>query len=87
MHPAKRQCLKLLDSDLAFMQAVLAATIVGRSSASPQTVLPNPIVQAHTGRSVRFYDDLCRGKIVILNMMYTVCTEVCPPNTAALLQV
>uniref|UniRef100_UPI00286AAA98 SCO family protein n=1 Tax=Polaromonas sp. TaxID=1869339 RepID=UPI00286AAA98 len=36
---------------------------------------------------LRFYDDVLRGKIVVINMMYTVCTGICPGNTANLLQV
>ena len=34
---------------------------------------------------MRFYDDLIKGKVVIINAMYTVCTGSCPTNTASLL--
>ena len=47
-----------------------------------------PLV-THEGREVRFYDDLIRGKTVLLNMFYTVCTAeaICPLGTANLVEV
>ena len=45
---------------------------------------PDSILQTHDGRSVRFYTDLIKNKVVIINAMYTVCTGVCPLNTANL---
>ena len=49
---------------------------------------PNALLSTHDGRQVRFYDDVIKGnKIVVLNMMYTVCANICPPNTANLLRV
>ncbi|MDB5793245.1 MAG: SCO1/SenC family protein [Massilia sp.] len=49
--------------------------------------LPNVPLQTHEGRDVRFYDDLVKDRLVVLNMMYANCTNLCPPNTASLLQV
>lgn len=49
---------------------------------------PNALLRTHDGRQVRFYDDVIKGnKIVVFNMMYTVCANICPPNTANLLRV
>jgi protein SCO1 len=48
---------------------------------------PNFVVSTHDGREVRFYDDLIRGKIVAINMMYADCTGICPTMTANLLKV
>ncbi len=42
----------------------------------------NAILQTHDGKTVRFYDDLLKGKFVVINMMYTSCTGICPANTA-----
>ena len=36
------------------------------------------------GEPVRFYDDLVRGRTVIVNLMYTSCGESCPADMAAL---
>ncbi len=39
---------------------------------------PNVLLTRHEGKRVRFYDDVIAGdKIVVLNMMYTQCPEVC----------
>ena len=36
---------------------------------------PNVLLQTHDGRTVRFYEDLIKGKIVAINFMYVACTE------------
>ena len=36
---------------------------------------PNVVLRTHEGRNVRFYDDLLKGKIVLINFMYATCTE------------
>lgn len=41
----------------------------------------NVEVQGHDGRTYRFYDDLLRGKIVLINFFYTECDEFCPLAT------
>jgi protein SCO1/2 len=48
---------------------------------------PNVALHAHDGRRVRFYDDLLKGKTVLVNFMYTVCRGVCPEVTTNLLEV
>ncbi len=64
-------------------QAMTAGTppLAGRNR------FPNPIVLTHEGRQVRFYDDLVQGRIVLLNMMYAQCSNICPPMTSNLLNV
>ena len=49
--------------------------------------IPNVVLETHTGRKVRFYDDLLRDKLVVINMMYAGCTSTCPPTTHNLLRV
>lgn len=48
---------------------------------------PNTVLTTHEGKTVRFYDDLVRGKVVAINMMYTECKGICPKMTANLRQV
>ena len=45
---------------------------------------PNVELVTHEGKRVRFYDDLLKGRIVVLNLMYATCTDVCPTVTAHL---
>ena len=49
--------------------------------------LPNVPLRTQDDREVRFYDDLIRGKIVLINMMYAECTGICPAMTTNLLRV
>jgi protein SCO1/2 len=41
----------------------------------------NVPLRTHEGRAVRFYDDLLKGKIVLINLMYTRCDNICPGAT------
>lgn len=52
-----------------------------------QRYLPNVELTTHEGKKVRFYDDLIKGKIVVINFMYADCTGKCPVITANLLKV
>src|SRR5262250_528369 len=45
---------------------------------------PNVTLTTQDGKTVRFYDDLLKGKAVAINFIYTDCNEVCPLETATL---
>ena len=87
---SKRNWLKWLGG--AALAPVLAASAPAAAAATTRNgpraeYFTNTLVQTHEGKKLRFYDDAVQGKIVIFNMMYTVCTGICPGNTANLLQV
>ena len=48
---------------------------------------PNVQVVTHDGKNLRFYDDLLKGKVVVINFIYTSCQDICPIATARLAQV
>ena len=50
---------------------------VAASDASPAggQRFANVALVTHEGKTVRFYDDLVKGKIVAINFMYATCTE------------
>jgi len=48
---------------------------------------PNVPLVSQDGRKVRFYRDLLKDKIVMINMMYTRCEGICPGVTANLVKV
>ena len=48
---------------------------------------PNVPVTTQDGKTVRFYDDLLKGKSVAILLFYTGCQDVCPLETANLVQV
>lgn len=52
-----------------------------------QLHLPNVPLMTHEGRKVRFYDDLVKDKIVVINFMYAKCEGICPGITTNLVRV
>jgi protein SCO1/2 len=47
----------------------------------------NALLRTHENKTVRFYDDLIKGKIALINFMYTSCELWCPRSTAKLAKV
>lgn len=48
---------------------------------------PNVTLTTQDGKQVRFYDDLLKGKIVAIDLIYTTCKYSCPLETARMRQV
>jgi protein SCO1 len=48
---------------------------------------PNVTLTTHEGKKVKFYDDLLKDKIVIINFMYVKCEGTCPGTTTNLVKV
>jgi protein SCO1 len=48
---------------------------------------PNVPLVTHEGKVVKFYDDLIKDKIVMINFMFASCGDICPGMTANLKQV
>src|SRR5712671_8070633 len=48
---------------------------------------PNVPLTTQDGKVVHFYDDLLKGKSVVINLIYTQCSASCPLETAKLSQV
>ena len=48
---------------------------------------PNVELTAQDGTKVHFYDDLLKGKMVVIDLIYTHCVDACPLETARLAQV
>jgi protein SCO1 len=47
----------------------------------------NVEVKTHDGRTLRFYDDVMKGKILLINFFFTECDAICPLTTENLVQV
>lgn len=47
--------------------------------AAATVAIPDVNVVTQDGRSVNFYSDLVKGKVVAVNFVFTSCTTVCPP--------
>jgi protein SCO1 len=50
-------------------------------------ILPNVELRTHENKRVRFYDDLVRGRTVLINLMYVNCQGSCPTTLANLVKV
>ena len=48
---------------------------------------PNIPLLTQDGKTVRFYDDLIKDKVVAINFIYTHCSDSCPAETASMRQV
>ncbi|HMF98751.1 MAG TPA: SCO family protein [Vicinamibacterales bacterium] len=77
---------------LALCALTLAATHVESGRAGSGTrwgadYFPNVTLTTHEGKTVRFFDDLVKGKIVAIDLIYTTCQYACPLETARLAQV
>lgn len=48
---------------------------------------PNHVLTTQDNQPVRFYDDLLKNKVVLINFMFTTCKGVCSPMTANLAKV
>ena len=67
----------------------ITSSIPGPSSASPwgENYFPNVPLITHERENVRFFDDLIKDKIVVINFIYTHCPDTCPLETAQLVRV
>jgi protein SCO1/2 len=48
---------------------------------------PNVPLISHEGKTLRFFDDLIKDKVVVINFIYTSCPDSCPLETARLKEV
>jgi protein SCO1/2 len=48
---------------------------------------PNVPLVTHEGKTVHFFDDLIEGKVVVINFIFTSCTDSCPLDTARLAKI
>ena len=68
-------------------RASLPAPHVSSRERLRQLRFPNVLLTTHLGKKVRFYDDLIKDKLVIINFMYAKCDGVCPGITTNLVRV
>jgi protein SCO1 len=71
----------------AILSTIAAATAAADNAKWGAGYFPNVTLTTHEGRRVRFYDDLVKGKIVAIDLIYTTCKYACPLETARMVQV
>jgi protein SCO1 len=66
------------------------SAVVAKSDATNEgsaKYFPNLVLLTQDNKPVRFYEDLLKGKTVLINFLFTTCKGVCPPMTANLARV
>jgi len=75
---------------LAGVAVAAALAVPGKLSARnpwDANYFSNRPVVTQDGKTLRFYDDLIRGRIVVVSFVYTSCSDLCPIETARLAEV
>ena len=75
-----------------FITAILFVTAGSKPAAADNVrwganYFPNVTLTTQDGKKVRFYDDVIKGKVVVIDLIYTHCVDACPLETARLAQV
>jgi protein SCO1/2 len=83
----RKMTLLLLAFLLALPVAVRAADQAGAPADDAVESLgslnvPDVPLTDQDGRPVRFYTDLVKGRVVVVNFVFTTCTTICPPMGA-----
>jgi len=79
---------KFLIRQAAMMLVMLALTVVRAAGVDLHgNYFPNVMLTTQDGKTVRFYDDLLKGKVVVIDLIYTNCQYACPLETARMAQV
>lgn len=81
-------------TEFAVIAAILftAIFITGSTPATADSrwganYFPNVVLTTQDGQKVHFYDDVLKGKSVVIDLIYTTCGYACPLETARLVQV
>jgi protein SCO1 len=89
----RRNGWALLAAIAAFILTAAAYLALGATPAAADNsywganYFPNVPLVTQDGKTLHFYDDMLKGKIVLINFIYTECGDVCPLETAKLAQV
>ena len=70
-----------------FTRFVTGSTCQPQGAVCGKSLIPNAVMRTHDNQEVRLYDDLIKGKQVMINMMYASCEGVCPMVTSNLIKV
>jgi protein SCO1/2 len=82
----RRTFLTSLGSDKQSSASALKQGVPHPASPGPK-IFTNALLRTHEDKQVRFYDDLIKGKQVLITLMYATCEGACPVVTAKLVNV
>jgi protein SCO1 len=76
--------MRLAVVGVVVLAAVLLAAVPAQAARWGKEYVPNVPVVTQDGKTLNFYDDLIKDKIVVLSFIYTSCKDICPLATARL---
>jgi protein SCO1/2 len=79
--------LRTILAGIACLVAVTVAAPEARSNRWGAGYFPDVPVVTQDGTTLRFYDDLIKGRIVVVSFIFTGCSDLCPIETARLAEV
>ena len=71
----------------AAIVVLLLGSAVGAPAAAQNKQFPNVPLFTQDGTPVLFYDDLIKGRVVLINFFFTSCPLICPCTTANMVKV
>jgi protein SCO1 len=71
----------------ATLTVSMPGTIEAQSGRWGKDYFPNLPVVTQDGKTLQFYDDVVKGKIVVMSFIYTSCRDICPMTTSRLAQI
>lgn len=89
----RRNGWAILAAIAACILSAAAYLVVGATPAAADNsywganYFPNVPLTTQEGKNLHFYNDMLKGKIVLINFIYTECGDTCPLETAKLAQV
>lgn len=87
MHNNRTQHMLLLLAAMVMLFMGNAAAAKDAASIWGADFFPNVALITHEGKTVRFFDDLIKDKVVMINFIFTRCPDACPLETARLREV
>jgi protein SCO1/2 len=84
---SSKNCLSFCGVALLAVAPTLLLSTQRAVADGPNSHFPNVELITQDGKKVHFYDDLIKGKIVAIDLIYTTCHYACPLETARMAQV
>jgi len=66
------------------LATLLSGAVSAQAAGWGKEYVPNVPVITQDGKTLNFYDDVIKDKIVVLSFIYTSCKDICPLATARL---
>jgi len=85
--PASRPASSAVDTGSVDTVATVQIAPDARSNRWGGSYFPNVPVVTQDGRTANFYDDMIKGRLVVISFIFTSCTDICPLTTARMAQV